>query len=55
MKQKITGLIIFIIIGQLMALFAWYVLEMNLFIPMAVGSVVGFLAGYQVKKNQQTN
>lgn len=55
MKQKIIGLVIFIIIGQLLALFAWYVLEMNLFVPMAIGSVVGFLAGYQVKKNKQTN
>lgn len=55
MKQKIIGLVIFIILGQLMALVAWYFLEMNLFVPMAIGSVVGFLAGYKVKKNQQTN
>jgi hypothetical protein len=49
MKEKIIGVIIFVLIGQLTALLAWLMLGISTFHYGAVGSVVAFLIGYKEK------
>jgi hypothetical protein len=50
MKRKIIAGFIFLLAGQIVALLIWLLFKENYFIPLLIGSVVGFLAGYKAKK-----
>ncbi len=53
MKRKIISGIIFIIVGQIIALMIWKFFNENYFIPVLVGSIVAFLAGYKENKESK--
>ena len=51
-KALIYSALISIIIGQIVALLAWYIFNENIFIPMIFGSTAGFLVGYRGLNNK---
>lgn len=49
-KNKLLGLVIFIIVFQLTALLLWYIFDWNLFIPMLIGAICGYFFSNLVTK-----
>ncbi len=47
MKRKIIAGLIFVFVGQIISLIIWFLFKENYFIPLLIGSTVGFIAGYK--------
>jgi 4-hydroxybenzoate polyprenyltransferase len=54
-KTKIRSALIFIGVGQLIALFIWLVFNHNYFVILMISSTVGFIVSYKEKKTTKKN
>lgn len=54
-KTKILSGLIFIGVGQLVALLIWLVFNQSYFVPLIIGSTAGFIVSYKGKKTSKTN